>query len=219
MKGYHNLPDVSEDTLRHGWLHTGDMGYVDEDGYLFVTDRKKDLIIRGGFNVYPRDIEDLLLEHPGVAEAAVVGKPDERMGEEVMAFVVKAPGQDPAEEDLLAFAGERLAKYKRPVEIRFTEMLPKSPIGKVLKRELRDRTLRLTARRSHEAKPDHHPCAAARLSLVGLVALGMPSASAAVINVTTTAMAAPARSGPRSTPPTRTPRRTPSCWPPARPTT
>ncbi|MGH2692171.1 MAG: class I adenylate-forming enzyme family protein [Actinomycetota bacterium] len=138
MKGYHNLPDVTEDTLRHGWLHTGDMGYVDEDGYLFVTDRKKDMIIRGGFNVYPRDVEDLLLEHPGVGEVAVVGKPDERMGEEVVAFVVKAPGQEPSEEELLGFAAERLAKYKRPKEIRFAPMLPKSPIGKVLKRDLRD---------------------------------------------------------------------------------
>ena len=138
MSGYHNLPDVTEDTLRHGWLHTGDMGYLDEDGYLFVTDRKKDMIIRGGFNVYPRDVEDLLLEHPGVGEVAVVGKPDERMGEEVLAFVVKAPGQEPSEEELLSFAAERLAKYKRPKEIRFIPSLPKSPIGKVLKRDLRD---------------------------------------------------------------------------------
>jgi long-chain acyl-CoA synthetase len=137
MRGYHNLPDVSDDALRHGWLHTGDMGYLDEDGYLFVTDRKKDLIIRGGFNVYPRDIEDLLLEHPGVGEVAVVGKPDERMGEEVLAFVVPAPDQEPSEEELLDFAESRLAKYKRPKEIRFVTMLPKSPIGKVLKRDLR----------------------------------------------------------------------------------
>jgi long-chain acyl-CoA synthetase len=137
MKGYHNLPEVTEDTLKHGWLHTGDMGYLDDEGYLFVTDRKKDLIIRGGFNVYPRDVEDLLLEHPGVQEVAVVGKPDERMGEEVMAFVVKAAGQDPGEQDLLDFAAERLAKYKRPKEIVFTGALPKSPIGKVLKKDLR----------------------------------------------------------------------------------
>ena len=138
MLGYHNLPDVTADTLRHGWLHTGDMGHVDEDGYLFVTDRKKDLIIRGGFNVYPRDIEDLLIEHPAVGEVAVVGKPDERMGEEVVAFVVAAPGQEASEEELLEFAASRLAKYKRPKEIRFVPMLPKSPIGKVLRRELRD---------------------------------------------------------------------------------
>jgi long-chain acyl-CoA synthetase len=137
MRGYHNLPDITADTLRHGWLHTGDLGHLDEDGYLFVTDRKKDLIIRGGFNVYPRDVEDLLLEHPGVGEVAVVGRPHERMGEEVVAFVVKASGQEPTEEELLEFAAERLAKYKRPKEIRFVAMLPKSPIGKVLKRDLR----------------------------------------------------------------------------------
>jgi long-chain acyl-CoA synthetase len=142
MSGYHNLPEVTADTLRHGWLHTGDMGYLDEDGYLFVTDRKKDLIIRGGFNVYPRDIEDLLLEHPGVGEVAVVAKPDEQMGEEVVAFVVPAPGQEPSEEDLLEFATSRLAKYKRPKEIIFVPMLPKSPIGKVLKRDLRDQLSR-----------------------------------------------------------------------------
>jgi long-chain acyl-CoA synthetase len=137
MRGYHNLPEVTEDTLRHGWLHTGDMGYLDDDGYLFVTDRKKDLIIRGGLNVYPRDIEDLLLEHPGVQEVAVVGRPDQEMGEEVAAFVVKTPGEDPSEEELLDFAAQRVAKYKRPKEIRFTGSLPKSPIGKVLKKDLR----------------------------------------------------------------------------------
>jgi long-chain acyl-CoA synthetase len=137
MRGYHNLPDVTEDTLAHGWLHTGDMGYLDEDGYLFVTDRKKDLIIRGGFNVYPRDVEDLLLEHPGVQEAAAVGRPDPEMGEEVAAFVVKASGQDPTEDELLSFAAGRLAKYKRPKEIHFVPSLPKSPIGKVLKKDLR----------------------------------------------------------------------------------
>lgn len=137
MSGYHNLPEVNAEALAHGWLHTGDLGYLDEDGYLFVTDRKKDLIIRGGFNVYPRDVEDLLLEHPGVAEVAVVARPDPGMGEEVVAFVVKAPGQDPTAEELLAFARDRLAKYKRPKEIRFTSDLPKSPIGKVLKKDLR----------------------------------------------------------------------------------
>jgi long-chain acyl-CoA synthetase len=139
MRGYHRLPEVTSDTLRHGWLHTGDMGYLDEDGYLFVTDRKKDLIIRGGFNVYPRDVEDLLLEHPGVAEVAVVGRPHREMGEEVVAFVVKAPGQDPTKDELLEFAAERLANFKRPKEILFTGGLPKSPIGKVLKKDLRAR--------------------------------------------------------------------------------
>ena len=137
MKGYYNLPEATEDTLRHGWLHTGDMGYLDEDGYLFVTERKKDLIIRGGFNVYPRDIEELLYQHEAVAETAVVGRPDPTMGEEVVAFVVRKPGAEVSEEDLLAFSRERLAKYKAPKEIVFTDALPKSPIGKILKKDLR----------------------------------------------------------------------------------
>jgi long-chain acyl-CoA synthetase len=138
MTGYYNLPEESEDTLRHGWLHTGDMGHLDEDGYLFVTERKKDLIIRGGFNVYPRDIEELLYQHPAVSEAAVVGKPDPTMGEEVVAFVVKKPGAEVTEEELLAFARESLAKYKAPKEVIFTDALPKSPIGKILKKDLRE---------------------------------------------------------------------------------
>jgi long-chain acyl-CoA synthetase len=137
MTGYYHLPDATEEALRDGWLHTGDMGYVDEDGYLYVTDRKKDLIIRGGFNVYPRDVEEVLFAHPAVAEAAVVGRPDAVLGEEVAAFVVLAPGADVTEEELLAYCRQRLAKYKAPREIRFVPMLPKSPIGKVLKKELR----------------------------------------------------------------------------------
>jgi long-chain acyl-CoA synthetase len=137
MTGYYHLPDATEEALKDGWLHTGDMGYLDADGYLFVTDRKKDLIIRGGFNVYPRDVEEVLFAHPSVAEAAVVGRPDPVMGEEVAAFVVLAPGTDVTEEELLAHCRERLAKYKAPREIRFVPMLPKSPIGKVLKKELR----------------------------------------------------------------------------------
>jgi long-chain acyl-CoA synthetase len=137
MREYHNLPEVTEETLRHGWLHTGDMGYLDDEGYLFVTDRKKDLIIPGGFNVYPSDVEDLLLEHRAVQEVAVVGRPDERMGEEVAAFVVKAPGQDATEDEILDVADSRLATFKRPKQILFTGRLPRSPIGKVLKKDLR----------------------------------------------------------------------------------
>lgn len=137
MAGYRNLPEATADTLKGGWLHTGDVGYLDEDGYLFVTDRKKDLIIRGGLNIYPRDVEEVLMRHPAVAEAAVVGRPDEKMGEEVTAFVVKAREGNASEEDLLAFCREQLAKYKSPSEVRFVTDLPKSPVGKVLKRELR----------------------------------------------------------------------------------
>jgi long-chain acyl-CoA synthetase len=137
MRGYHGLPEVTADALAHGWLHTGDVGYLDEDGYLHVTDRKKDLIIRGGFNVYPRDVEDVLLEIEAVQEVAVVGRPDPEMGEEVVAFVVRTSGQDVTAENLLSEAATLLAKYKRPKEIRFVPMLPKSPIGKVLKKDLR----------------------------------------------------------------------------------
>jgi long-chain acyl-CoA synthetase len=137
MKGYFGLPEATAEALRDDWLHTGDMGYLDADGYLYVTDRKKDLIIRGGFNVYPRDVEEVLHQHPGVAEAAVVGRPDPAMGEVVVAFVVKAPGSEVAEDDLLAFCRDRLARYKSPSEIRFTGYLPKSPIGKILKKDLR----------------------------------------------------------------------------------
>jgi long-chain acyl-CoA synthetase len=137
MRGYHGLTEATGDALAHGWLHTGDVGFLDEDGYLFVTERLKDLIIRGGFSVYPRDVEELLLQHPGVAEVAVVGRPDERMGEEIVAFVVKAPGHDPSEEEVLAFGAAGLASYKRPREVRFTGWLPRSPIGKVLKKDLR----------------------------------------------------------------------------------
>ncbi len=137
MHGYRGLGEETEAALAHGYLHTGDVGYLDEDGYLFVTDRKKDVIIRGGFNVYPRDVEDFLLRHPGVAEVAVVGRPDRRMGEEIVAFVVRAPGHEPTEEELLTFAAEGLASFRRPREIRFVGFLPRSPVGKVLKRELR----------------------------------------------------------------------------------
>jgi long-chain acyl-CoA synthetase len=137
MKGYRNLPEATEEALAGGWLHTGDMGYMDADGYLYVTDRKKDLIIRGGFNVYPRDVEEVLHRHAAVAEAAVVGRPDTAMGEEIAAFVVTRAGAAVSEAELLAFCRERLAKFKAPKEIHFTGYLPKSPIGKVLKKELR----------------------------------------------------------------------------------
>jgi len=138
MKGYFGMPEATEETLAGGWLHTGDMGHLDADGYLFVTDRKKDLIIRGGFNIYPRDVEEVLYQHPGIVEAAVVGRPDPVMGEEeVVAFVVIHPGAEMTETELLAFCLERLAKYKTPREVRFVGSLPKSPIGKILKKDLR----------------------------------------------------------------------------------
>jgi len=137
MKGYFGRPEETAEALRNGWLHTGDLGYVDEDGYYFVVDRIKDLVIRGGFNVYPREIEEVLYGHDAVAEVAVIGKPDERLGEEVVAVVALKPGATAAAEELVAFSKERLANYKYPREVRFLESLPKGATGKILKGELR----------------------------------------------------------------------------------
>jgi len=138
MPGYHRMPEETAKVLRDGWLHTGDIGYLDEDGYLFIIDRVKDMIIRGGFNIYPHDIEEVLAGHPGVAEVAVVGTPDATYGEQVEAFVVRRLGTEATEEELLAFCQERLAKYKTPHKITFMPDLPKSQVGKVLKRVLRE---------------------------------------------------------------------------------
>jgi long-chain acyl-CoA synthetase len=138
MPGYYRLPELTAETVRDGWLHTGDIGRIDADGNVYVVDRKKDMIIRGGFNVYPRDVEEVLFEHPAVAEAAVIGRPDADYGEEVTAFVVLRAGAHASEADILAFCSERLAKYKTPKEVIFTGSLPKSGVGKVMRRELRD---------------------------------------------------------------------------------
>ena len=139
MKGYLNNPQATAMTIdADGWLHTGDIGHADEDGYLFVVDRVKDMIIRGGLNVYPRDSEEVLHAHPGVLDVAVVGVADPDYGEEVEAFVVKMPGIPVTEEELLAFCRERLAKYKSPKRVTFLPDLPKNQVGKVLKRDLRE---------------------------------------------------------------------------------
>ena len=128
MQGYWQDPAATAEVLTDGWLRTGDVGHLDSDGYLTVVDRTKDLIIRGGFNVYPRDVEDALLEHPAVTAAAVVGRPDEVLGEEVVAFVELAAPT--SAEELLAFAAERLAKTKRPREVRVVERVPLTSVGK-----------------------------------------------------------------------------------------
>ena len=138
MKGYLGQPEVTAKTLRGGWLHTGDLGYVDEDGFFFIVDRTKDLVIRGGYNVYPREIEEVLFAHPGILEAAVIGKPDPRLGEEVVAVVVLRAGADLSAEDIIAYCRERLAAYKYPREVRFVPELPKGPTGKILKTVLRE---------------------------------------------------------------------------------
>jgi len=139
MQGYYRLPGETAHTLRNGWLHTGDVGRLDADGYLYIVERKKDLIIRGGFNIYPREVEEVLYAHPAVAEAAVVGVADVLMGEEVLAFVALKPGAATDAGALIGFCQERLARYKCPRQIRFVDALPKSPIGKILRKELRSR--------------------------------------------------------------------------------
>lgn len=138
MKGYFGRPEATAEAMRNGWFHTGDVGYKDKDGFFFIVDRKKDLVIRGGYNVYPREIEEVLYEHPDVAEVAVIGRPDDRLGEEVVAVVVAKPGTKPTEKGIISFAKERLAAYKYPREVRFLEELPKGATGKVLKKDLRD---------------------------------------------------------------------------------
>ena len=137
MLGYYRMPEETAKVVRNGWLHTGDVGRLDADGYLYIVERKKDLIIRGGFNVYPRDVEEVLYAHPGIAEAAVVGERDPLMGEEVVAFVVLKPGAEAGADAIIAFCRERLAKYKCPRRVRFLDSLPKSPVGKILRKELR----------------------------------------------------------------------------------
>jgi long-chain acyl-CoA synthetase len=138
MKGYRNRADATASALAGGWLHTGDLGYVDEDGFYFIVDRTKDLVIRGGYNVYPREIEEVLFAHPGILEAAVIGKPDDRLGEEVVAVVVPREGVTLDAAEVIAYCRERLAAYKYPREVRFRAELPKGPSGKILKTELRD---------------------------------------------------------------------------------
>jgi long-chain acyl-CoA synthetase len=140
MVGYYRNPEETARTVRAGWLHTGDMGRLDDDGFLFIAERKKDLIIRGGFNIYPREVEEVLYAHPKVAEAAVVGMKDPLMGEDVLAFVVLRSGERASAEEIGAFCEGRLARFKCPKQIRFVESLPKSPIGKVLRKELRTQT-------------------------------------------------------------------------------
>jgi long-chain acyl-CoA synthetase len=137
MKGYLGRPEATAETLRGGWLHTGDLGYQDKDGFYFIVDRAKDLVIRGGYNVYPREIEEVLYAHPGILEAAVIGKPDERLGEEVVAVVVLREGHQVSAEEIIGYCRERVAAYKYPREIRFMDELPKGPSGKILKAALR----------------------------------------------------------------------------------
>jgi acyl-CoA synthetase (AMP-forming)/AMP-acid ligase II len=138
MKGYWNRPEETSATLRDGWLHTGDAGTLDDAGYLYVQDRVKDMIVSGGENVYPSVVEHVLSQHPAVAEAAVIGVPDERWGETVKAIVVLRPGAAATTEELIAFCHGRLAGFERPRSVDFAEALPRTATGKVLKRVLRE---------------------------------------------------------------------------------
>jgi len=136
MAGYWQMPTETANCLRDGWLYTGDIARMDEDGYFYIEDRKKDMIIAGGFNIYPREVEEVLAEHPAVLEVAVAGVPDARRGETVKAWIVKKPGDPTTEEQIIEWSKERLAKYKYPRLIEFRDELPRTTVGKVLKREL-----------------------------------------------------------------------------------
>ena len=137
MNGYWNSPEQTAETVVDGWLHTGDIGHLDDEGFLYIVDRKKDLIIRGGFNVFPRDVEDVLLDHPDVTQAAVVGRPDEAHGEEVVAVVALRPGAEVTGEQLIAWSREHLAKYKYPREVTVLAAVPLTSVGKTDRKAVR----------------------------------------------------------------------------------
>ena len=138
MLGYWNRPGATEQSFINGWLRTGDMGKMDEDGYFTVVDRIKDIIIASGFNIYPREIEEVLYEHPAIAEAAAVGVKDEYRGETVKAFIVLKSGVTVSEKELDEYCRSKLAAFKVPQYYEFRESLPKTMVGKILKRKLQD---------------------------------------------------------------------------------
>ncbi|MBU7006246.1 long-chain-fatty-acid--CoA ligase [Phosphitispora fastidiosa] len=137
MRGYYNLPEATAEALRDGWMYTGDIGYMDDEGYIFIVDRKKDLIIVGGLNVYPREVEEVLYSHPKIAEAAVIGVNDELRGEMVKAFITLREGETASEREIKKFCQDRLANYKLPKDVEFVAGLPKTSTGKILKRALK----------------------------------------------------------------------------------
>jgi acyl-CoA synthetase (AMP-forming)/AMP-acid ligase II len=139
MKGYWRNPEATKETIRNGWLHTGDMGYLDESGYLFIMDRSKDMLISGGENIYPREIEEVIIKHPCVREVAVIGIPDPKWGEAVKAVVSLVEGKSLTEDELISYCKNKLASFKKPKSVDFVDELPKNNTGKILKRELRDR--------------------------------------------------------------------------------
>jgi long-chain acyl-CoA synthetase len=137
MLGYWNLPEATRAAIRDGWFHTGDAGYMDGDGYVYIYDRVKDMIISGGENIYPAEVENALFGHPAIADVAVIGVPDEKWGEAVKAVVVKKPGIEVSIAELIEFARSRIGGFKVPRSIDFVDALPRNPSGKILKRELR----------------------------------------------------------------------------------
>jgi acyl-CoA synthetase (AMP-forming)/AMP-acid ligase II len=139
MRGYWNLPEPTAEALRGGWMHTGDAGILDDEGFLYIQDRVKDMIVSGGENVYPREVEDVLFQHPAVADVAVIGVPDERWGEAVKAIVVRKDGETVDADALLTYCKGQLGGYKRPRSVEFIEALPRNPSGKVLKKDLREK--------------------------------------------------------------------------------
>jgi acyl-CoA synthetase (AMP-forming)/AMP-acid ligase II len=147
MKGYYKAPEKTAEAIIDGWLHTGDVGHLDEDGFLFITDRKKDMIITGGFNVYPSEVEQVIWSHPAVQDCAVIGVPDAQWGEAVKAVVELNAGQRVGAEELIALCKDRLGSVKAPKSVEFVDSLPRSPVGKVLKKDLRAKYWQNEARR------------------------------------------------------------------------
>jgi long-chain acyl-CoA synthetase len=137
--GYYDMPEETEKSIRNGWFYTGDIGRMDEEGYLYIVDRKKDMIIAGGYNIYPRDIDEVLFQHPKVLEACAIGVPDPYRGENVKAFIVAKQGETVTKEELDAICREHLAAYKVPKIYEFVQELPKSSVGKILRKELKAR--------------------------------------------------------------------------------
>ncbi len=146
--GYYKMPDETDKTIKDGWLLTGDIGVMDEDGYFSIVDRKKDMIIAGGYNIYPRDIDEVLFEHPKILEACAIGIPDSYRGETVKAFVVLKPGEQMTSEEVIEYCKTKLAKYKVPTSVEFIASLPKSGVGKILRKELRSMELEKMAKKT-----------------------------------------------------------------------
>ncbi|MCK5008869.1 MAG: AMP-binding protein, partial [Deltaproteobacteria bacterium] len=142
MKGYWNMAAETDLAIKDGWLYTGDIARIDEDGYFYIVDRKKDMIISEGFNIYPNEIDEVVLKHPKVFDAAAVGMPDRLRGEKVMLYVVLKEGEVAGQEEIVGFCRENLAKYKVPKKVEFRKELPKTPVGKVLRRVLREEAIK-----------------------------------------------------------------------------